>query len=247
MLIDATKIKLTTRPSKFDNRDILYKVSPRTKVDLREWDSPIESQYELGSCVGNAIANAYEIQVKRLYPEKFTELSRLFIYYNARRLEGTSLFDSGAYIRSGLQAVKIYGVCSESIWAYDISKFDDRPSEEAYTDAKTRTISKYTRLMNSEDIVRSLDNNMPVVIGVDVFDSFLSLTKEDSVVKVPTTNDKLSGGHAMCVVGYNLENNMFLLKNSFGTDWGDGGYCWMPFDYLDYYAWDLWNFDISLN
>jgi C1A family cysteine protease len=101
--------------------------------------------------------------------------------------------------------------------------------------------------MNSEDIVRSLDNNMPVVIGVDVFDSFLSLTKEDSVVKVPTTNDKLSGGHAMCVVGYNLENNMFLLKNSFGTEWGDDGYCWMPFDYLDYYAWDLWNFDISLN
>lgn len=246
MLIDVAKIKFTARPSKFDNRDILYKAEPRSRVDLREWDSPVESQYELGSCVGNAIANAYELQLRRLHPAEFIELSRLFIYYNARYIEGTTLFDAGAYIRSGLRAVKKYGVCSEVMWNYDPLKFDDRPSIEAYTDAKSRTISQYTRLMGYADVIRSLNSDTPVVIGVDVYDSFLNLTKEDPTVKLPRAGDKSAGGHAMCVVGYDLEARMFLVKNSFGTDWGADGYCWMPFDYLDYYTWDLWNFEIAL-
>lgn len=246
MLIDVSKLKFTVRPSKFDKRDILYRTEPRPRVDLREWDSAVESQYDLGSCVGNAIANAYELQLRRLYPEQFVELSRLFIYYNARFLEGTTTQDIGTYIRSGLHAVKRYGVCTEVIWPYDITKFSTRPSDESYIDAKNRTISKYTRLMNSEDVVRSINDNIPVVIGVDIYDSFLTLTKNDAVIKMPTVTDQLIGGHAMCIVGYDLNAMMFLVKNSFGIDWANDGYCWMPFDYLDYYAWDMWNFDIQI-
>lgn len=246
MSVDATKIRFTVRPSRFDNRDILYKVEPRSRVDLREWDSAVDSQSDLGSCVGNAIANAYELMLRRLYPSEFVELSRLFIYYNARHLEGTTFLDNGAYIRSGLRAVRKYGVCKESIWEYNLSMFDDKPSLEAYTDARSRTISKYTRLMYYQDVITSINNDTPVVIGIDVFDSFLTLTNENPIVKEPTFEDRLLGGHAMCVVGYDLGEKMFLVKNSFGVDWGAAGYCWIPFNYLDYYAWDLWNFDILL-
>lgn len=246
MTTELNKIKFAVRPSKFDNRDFLYTEQKRSKVDLREWASPVESQNDLGSCVGNAIANAYELLLNRLYPEKFTDLSRLFIYYNARYLEGTTEQDVGTYIRSGLKGVKTYGVCSEEIWKYDIKKFNVAPSNEAYLDAGNRKISTYTRLLTCDDAVESINNNVPVVIGLDVYDNFLEISKADPVVKMPTMNNMLLGGHAMSLEGYDLDTKMFLAKNSFGVDWGLDGYCWIPFDYISYYIWDMWNFDIYL-
>lgn len=244
---ELKSMKFTLRPSKFDNRDFIYKSKPKEKVDLREWDSPVENQSFLGSCVGNAIANAYESMLKRLYPEKFEELSRLFIYYNARYIEGTTTIDIGSYIRSGLQGVKTYGVCKESIWPYDVTKFDDAPSPEAYLDAGHRKISNYYRLLTCDDAVQSLEDEVPVVVGMNIYDNFLMLDKENPNLKMPSMENTPLGGHAVCLVGYDLTTDMFLAKNSFGTEWGLNGYFWMPFDYVEYYAWELWNFDIYVD
>lgn len=83
-----------------------------------------------------------------------------------------------------------------------------------------------------------------MVFGIDVFESFMNLTKQNSIVKYPTANDPLVGGHAMCLVGYDIPNKLFLSKNSFGIEWGDNGYCWIPFDYFESYSYDKWIFDI---
>jgi C1A family cysteine protease len=89
-----------------------------------------------------------------------------------------------------------------------------------------------------------LSDNKPVVFGMEIYDSFMELNNRISTVPFPSRKEKSQGGHAMCMVGYDLEKRLFLAKNSFGTDWGMNGYCWIPFDYLKQEGYDAWIFDI---
>ena len=240
-------LKYLIKPSKPDSRDFVYvqgQTTIRPYVDLREWDSPVEDQYALGSCVANAIASAYELQVRKLYPQQFAELSRLFIYYNARLFDNSTAEDSGTYIRDGLKAVKLYGVCTEALWPYDIEKFDDTPSEECYADAITRKISGYRTVTTLRDILENLSNDTPIVIGMSVYASFDKVSKSNSVIPIPTSEDSYTGNHAVTIIGYDLDKKEFLIKNSYGTDWGDGGYAWLPFEYLRTEGFEKWCFDI---
>lgn len=180
------------------------------------------------------------------FPEEFVELSRLFIYYNARARRGEVLQDTGTTLRDALKAVKKYGVCSESVWPYDIAMFDDRPSLVAYQDARQRGIKSYQRLGTKFDAMDALTNWKPVLVALVVYSCFMSLTQTQSVVPMPTDTSIEVGGHAMCLVGYNSDRKEFLAKNSFGIEWGDNGYCWIPFAYLDRYLYDWWVFDIEL-
>ena len=214
---------------------------------MREWDSLVEDQGTLGSCEGNAITNAYELQVKRLYPEKFVELSRLFVYYNSRLLDNSVMEDAGAYLRDGMKAIQKFGICSEKLWPYDIKKFTVKPTEECYKDAESRTITSYQSLDTLDEVLHAINDNKPVVIGVTVYDSFNLVSKENPVIRNPIENEKDSGGgHAMTIVGYDIPKKQFLIKNSFGTDWGDNGYGWLPFDYAEAEGFEKWVFDISV-
>lgn len=178
--------------------------------------------------------------------DTFTELSRLFIYYNARAVLGETQQDSGTTVRAGIRGVRSNGICSESIWPYDVSRFDVKPSDVAYADAKSRNIEKYQRLVSNSDMIDSLNISMPIVIAADVFDEFMNLSGPDSTIPMPG-NPWAAQGHALCVIGYDLDRAAFLIKNSFGTAWGDNGYCWMPFDYADKYVFERWSFTIKQN
>lgn len=237
--------------SKPDSRDFVYKQTngiPLTnQIDLRVWDSIIEDQGDLGSCAGAAITNAYELMVKKDYPEKFVQLSSLFVYYNSRLMEGEGLVleDSGAYIRNGLKSLKTYGVCSEKLWPYDIEKFDDKPPKECYDDALQRRISSYEYLKTNTDVLQVLNSEKPVVIGMEIYKSFNNVNRLNSVVQMPKEGETNLGGHALCLVGYSLKYQQFLAKNSYGTDWGNQGYCWLPFDYLSEHGWERWSFELN--
>lgn len=242
--IIAADLKL--RQSSSDSRDYRYTPSNnelRKTVDLREWDSLVEDQYDLGSCVGNAITNAYELQVKRLYPETFVELSRLFVYYNARLLDGTVDEDAGTSIRSGIKGLSKFGVCTEALWPYRIYKFDDRPTVECYEDAKQRKIPTYRSLKNVDEIVAAVNDSYPVVVGVTLYTKFAFLDESNYVVE-KEAEASFFGYHAVTIVGYDLDKKEFLVKNSFGNKWGIRGYFIMPFDYADTELFERWIFDI---
>jgi len=130
----TTKIK--TRSSKWygwlpdlpDHRDLFYSaVAPRKatlprKIDMRSKCSPVDDQGQLGSCTANALVGALEfLELKD--GAQFVDLSRLFVYYNERVIEGTVDQDSGAFIRDGIKSVAKQGVCTESEWPYKISRF----------------------------------------------------------------------------------------------------------------------------
>jgi C1A family cysteine protease len=215
-----------------DNRDHVF--APRlsslpTSVDLRNNCSPVEDQGDLGSCTGNAIAGIMEYLARKA--RKTTDVSRLFIYYQERLLEGTVNYDSGAYIRDGIKAVNKYGVPTENLWPYDVRKYTYRPTQAAYTNAATRKAVSYQKCANFAAVKSALAQGYPVVIGFDVYESFESDTvARTGMMPMPNkAREQLLGGHAVTIVGYNDTTQRFIVRNSWGTSWGDHGYFYMPY------------------
>jgi C1A family cysteine protease len=238
------------RPDKRDFKyNFLKSPTPRKVVDLRMWASPVEDQLQLGSCVGQAIVGAFELMINQLFPEKFVDLSRLFVYYNARLYEGGYYLDedAGAYVRDGIKAVNKWGVCTETLWPYVIEQFASAPSIQSYEDAKTRVIQNYYRMTTLGDVIDALNSSYPVVISMNVYDSFYNLTDSSmDTLPMPAAREELIGGHAVSLVGYDLNKRLLLARNSFGADWGNNGYFWIPFEYAGKDVMDCWFFTINV-
>jgi C1A family cysteine protease len=219
-------------PDKFDARDYKYQIIPKqsvNKVDLRSYCSPIEQQGQLGSCTGNSIAGAIEYLDKK--NNNWIDVSRLYIYYYTRLLEGTINYDSGAYIRTAIKAAYYYGAPRESLWPYDISKFKVKPTKQAIDDGVKRKVTLYERALNFDACINALSNGFPVTVGFYVYSSFQtrSVAKTGIMPYPNTARESLLGGHAVLLVGYDKTNNYFIARNSWGTNWGDKGYFYMPF------------------
>jgi C1A family cysteine protease len=242
-------VSINFRPGPKDIRDWVYKqneVELPEQLDLRVYASPVDNQSALGSCAANALVNAYELMVRQQFIEKFKDLSRLYVYYHSRYKENTLELDYGVlYMKSVLDAVKKYGVCTEKLWPYDISKFTIQPNPDCYADAAKRKILEYNSIPNVNLIFYSLVEIKPVVFGMTIFDSFMDMDKFYSTVEIPRENELSIGNHAMCIVGYNKISKTYIVKNSFGVGWGDEGYCYIPFEYLDRYGFDYYNFKLD--
>jgi C1A family cysteine protease len=220
-----------------DSRDYAYvpnAITPPSVVDLRSlYGTPVENQGNLGSCTGNAIAEAIEMIDRK--NGKNTEVSRLFIYYYERLLEGTVSYDSGAYIRDGIKACYTYGAPLESLWPYNISRFRTPPSSAAVQDAARRKVTLYERAADFNACINALANGYPVVIGFTVYSSFESGNWWYTSANMPypnTRTERILGGHAVLLVGYNNNTQRFIVKNSWGTNWGDNGYFYMPYQVI---------------
>ena len=220
-----------------DRRDFLYSairpvIRRPKKVDLRQGCSEIEYQGKLGSCTAQALAGNLEFLDKKIDSE-YVDVSRLFIYYNERLIEGTIGEDAGAAIRDGIKALATYGVCSAKKWPYDITKFKKKPLKVCYTEGLKNKISSYYRLNTLDDMLKCLSSGYPFVFGFSVYESFeTDYVAKTGIVSLPKINEKFLGGHAVCAVGYDKKTKMFIVRNSWGSGWGDKGYFYMPFEYL---------------
>lgn len=217
---------------KIDNRDYIYKstvVKTSSLVDLRPFCSPIEDQGNLGSCTGQSVAGAIELLNKR--SGKQTDVSRLFIYYYERLLEGTVNYDNGAYIRDGIKATNKYGAPLEKYWPYYINQFRTQPSQPAIIDGAKRKVTLYERAADFNACKNALANGYPVIVGFLVYSSFVgrNVTKTGIMPYPNVARETLLGGHAVLLVGYNDAKNHFIVRNSWGVNWGDRGYFYMPY------------------
>ena len=221
-----------------DSRDIKYTSNTlllSETVDLRPKCPPVYQQGNLGSCTANSIAGAVQFEKMRQNGAKDAIMpSRLFIYYNEREMEGTVDKDCGAAIRDGIKSVVRQGVCSEDLWPYDTTKFRDKPTEECYNKALSMQVLKYLSLDQDIDALTScLNEGYPFVFGFVVYEKFESREVEDSgVLQMPGDFERQVGGHAVMAVGYDMNNKTFLIRNSWGEEWGQQGYFTMPFDYV---------------
>jgi C1A family cysteine protease len=222
-----------------DQRDHLYAVPgpilsqlPPT-ADLTPQCPPVYDQGHLGSCTGQAIAGAIEFERMKQGLSDFVP-SRLFIYYNERVIEGTVNSDSGAQIRDGIKSVAQQGVCPESDWPYDISKFDQQPSAAAYQDAlEDRAVSYQLVVQNLSQMKGCLASGYPFVFGFTVYESFETpAVAQTGHAPMPGPGEQQLGGHAVMAVGYDDSQQWFVVRNSWGGGWGMSGYFTLPYTYL---------------
>lgn len=237
-----------------DFRDHIYAaakpVTPAAYVDLREsgFEPPVYDQLQLGACTANAIAAELDFQNKA-QGGQFISPSRMFIYYGERDMEGTVSQDAGAAIRDGIQVVHKTGAPPESDWAYDITKFAEKPPAKAYTDAPKDTGLSYARVLRTGTHMEQINTlGKGFVFGFSVYESFESQTVAENggVVPMPEKGEQMLGGHAVRRIGYTtkqyakpaiakqLQDGLLygIVRNSWGADWGDGGYFYMPETYF---------------
>ncbi|TAE76130.1 MAG: peptidase C1 [Bacteroidetes bacterium] len=209
-----------------------------SKVDMRKDMTAVESQGETNSCVANATAGAYEYLMKRHLGDDAYDVSRLFIYYNGRYFdvdEGDEIEDEGTFVESAINGLKEYGACSENMWDFDEDLVNDEPSEEAYEEAKLFLIEDTELIpLELEAWQSALAEGYPIIFGISTFNSFDS-HKKKGLIPVPTKNEsgrEEHGGHAMLCVGYSNKDEVFIVRNSWGEEWGDEGYCYIPYKYM---------------
>lgn len=207
-------------------------------TDLQPGMPPIYDQGNLGSCTANMVSAAVDYE-RNKQGLSFVYPSRLFAYYCTRSLEHTTTTDSGASIRDAYKSVNKYGICPETDWPYNVQKFASRPSPKCFMDAKTDMLVQYEAVTPSQ-IMPIIASKLAVGIGISVYTSFEQVT--DGYIPIPKTNEQLLGGHAVLLVGYDTQKGLFKFRNSWGPNWGQEGYGYLPFAYVYHpqLAGDFW-------
>ena len=223
-----------------DHRDQLYSAPVAalqqllSRVDLTPQCPPVYDQGQLGSCTANAIGAAVQFeQLKQKLPTVFVP-SRLFVYYNERAMEGTVDTDGGAQIRDGIKSVAKQGVCPEPLWPYNIARFKIKPPKNCYIEALRHRVVLYQRLVPSLNQLRGcLASGYPFVFGFTVYESFESpAVAKTGQVPMPAPQEPAIGGHAVLGVGYDNARQRFIVRNSWGPNWGRKGYFTLPYAYV---------------
>ena len=143
--------------------------------------------------------------------------------------------DAGAEIRDGIKVVARLGAPHETLWPYDIAKFTQKPSAKVYQDALKHRAISYFRIDHTslDELLACLAGGFPFVFGFTVYESFESPeVSKTGVVQMPGYGERVVGGHAVLAVGYDQKSERFLVRNSWGTAWGQKGYFTMPYHYL---------------
>ncbi len=223
-------------------------------IDLKQWCSPIEDQGDLGSCTANAGVGLLEYFERRAFGH-YLDASRLFLYKVTRNLLGWT-GDQGAYLRDTMKALVLAGVPPEHYWPYDIASFDEEPSAFCYAFAQNYKAIVYYRLdpvgESTDQVLKNVKQNLaaglPSMFGFTVYSSFPRVGQGTGDIPFPQLGDTVLGGHAVDAVGYDDQRSIgdergaLLIRNSWGTAWGEGGYGWMPYAYIEQgIAVDFWS------
>lgn len=189
---------------------------------------PVYDQLKLGACTANALVACYECLTPNFMG------SRLFLYYNERLIENTIAQDCGTQIFDGVKALETYGVCLESEYPYVVSRFSVQPPQKCYTNALRHKVLKALNVRADLTSLKTcLAAGYPMVVGIEIYTSFeTELVAKTGFVTMPCPKDSLLGGHAVCIVGYDDSRQIFIMRNSWGSSWGDNGHFYLPYVYL---------------
>ena len=226
--------------------DDKYTPSPGLKVadtvDLRNFFAPIRNQQHLGSCSSFATVAMYEAMMNRNGVEGENMMSPAYLFYYSNILTGRP--SGGSNYFEQLEVLGKHGVCYDELYTYDADSSFPPPSAEAEKDAETHRViaAKQIPLLteltadtlkhNHRLITSALSEGYPVGISLKLYDNF---GKNGAFILHPddASDAKEDGRHAMVVVGYSEANSFYIVRNSWGADFGEEGYCYIPMAYID--------------
>ncbi len=213
---------------------------------LRPEMPPVLDQGDLGSCTAHGTTTAVRFdRIAQKLPD--VDLSRLFVYYQTRLMEGDVSQDAGGQVRDAIKSINLYGVPVESDWPYVESRFAQKPPAKAYTDGKLNLSLSYARVTHSAAAVKTMlaVKKRPVVFGFTCYAGLQSQDTAESGI-LPLPSGASIGGHCTAVEGWTNDlpsvlkgapaatagTDFYEIRNSWGEDWGDAGNFWMPAKYF---------------
>ena len=156
--------------------------------------------------------------------------STVFTYWIQRKIEGNLKGpDDGSTVEIALDAVRKYGACNSKVWPND-SSYLAKPSKEAFADGlKGHEIAKYYNTKSLLQIKKAIAKGYPVAASF----TWPFNRLEGYVLKTDMTDKQIRNcdlGHAVVIVGYDDTLKRFEIRNSWGSSWGNNGYCYMTYD-----------------
>jgi C1A family cysteine protease len=226
----------------FDDRDYLMRaylpmIKLPAKIDYTSKLSPVRDQGDEGTCVSFATVCGMKEYQELLDYEKLVELSPRFVYSECKKIDGMP-YEEGTTIRAAMRVLGNKGVCQEKFWSYRPHQ-KDKPKKGAAVNAKKFCVKTYARILNLNELRMSLAHKGPCVIGVEVFAGMMET--KTGVVPMPVKNETALGGHAICPIGYDDKKKVIKFKNSWSNKWGQKGYGFLPYAYIERYMMDAWS------
>jgi len=221
-------------------------------VDLRSHFPKIYNKETLACCGVHAICAIIEYFEYKSYAHNPIKPSKQFMYYNQRLISKKGEYDSGGTIRDCLKIINKFGICSEYECEYNPLYYNFKPSIDCYKMASFYNIISYKRIDSNnflkllDNIIDCLNEKIPVICGITLYDSFNNVsTVENGYVKMPQKSESIIGTLTITIIGYIKKNKQFIFRNCFGTEWGDEGYGYIPYQYISNkdLARDFWIID----
>lgn len=205
-----------------------------SSIDLRSGFTVIKNQGSVGACASFAFTSVYEYILNKNGKLTESDLSERFLYYYTRKRMGTIESDSGSNMYDAGKALEENGLCSEELCKYstDFKEHVIAPAPEADIDGQTRKVAETKNVeIKEHDIKSALVEGYPVILSLHLHESFNNIGS-DGFVPRPTDADPAVGWHAMVIVGFSDKDKVFIVRNSWGTAFGDKGYCYVPYSYI---------------
>lgn len=214
---------------------VVADTTTRTSFDLTEFMAPVRNQGAEGSTVGFAVAAAME----GLWARKRNNtiiLSPRYLYNSARAAQNWK-GDHGAFIKDAIQVIRTQGAVLESVWPYKPGEFDSK-APPTVDRAERYRIKAAREVKSLAEIKVAIQKGFPVVGGIPLYRSYMSA--KGGIIPDPTPEERILGGHAICIVGYDDTKKLLKFKNSWGTSWGEAGYGYISYSYIEKNLSDAW-------
>ncbi len=224
---------------------------PNKKIISSSKFTSVKNQKDLGACTSFSGCAILEYYIKKS-GKRNMNLSERFLYRVTRRILGWENEDSGAFLRTTMQALQRFGTCEEDFWKYSVKNYNDEPDSFVYGMADDFAALTYMRL-DSKGISRKrildrvkfmINNEIPIMFGFTVYDHAINSSSRTGKIPYPHKNDKKAGGHAVVITGFDDNKKIknyndgkttvgaIQIRNSWGKNWGSAGYGWLPYEYI---------------
>jgi len=166
----------------------------------------------------------------------------MYGYVRSRQLEGTYNNDPtiGCWPITALRIDRGWGNPGEERWPYNGSAESWPPKEPAHIDRYAKEFRRfaYQRIRSVDECKEAIFKQSSIMVSVDITKSWFNAINGE--IPLPKTENEIIAGHGFLMIGYDDHTKKFRFVNSWGVDWGDKGYGYLPYEYFELFLTEAW-------